>query len=97
MNTKTPTEEAGKDTRGGKVIEFPSQFSPQQEPCDRILRISEVLKTVSVSRSTLCRWERLGQFPTRVQLTNIGSNSATGWRLSDLNNWMRTRKQCQER
>lgn len=51
---------------------------------ERILRIKEVTELTGVSRTTIWRMERNGNFPARVQL-GIGS---VGWRFSEVNDWM---------
>jgi prophage regulatory protein len=61
------------------------------EPTDRILRLREVQQLVSVSRSTLWRWELQGQFPKRIRLSESNRNALTGWRLSNINAWMKSR------
>ncbi|MGL4318213.1 MAG: helix-turn-helix transcriptional regulator [Pseudomonas sp.] len=54
---------------------------------DRFLRFGAVADMIGLSRSTIWRMEREGNFPKRVQL---GSKSVA-WRLSDLNDWMSAR------
>ena len=51
---------------------------------DRILRIKEVTEMIGLSRTTIWRMERKGEFPTRVQL-GVGS---VGWRASELERWI---------
>lgn len=53
----------------------------------RILRTDEVAERLGVSRTTLWRWEREGDFPDRIKL---GPNSV-GWRESDLEDWLEQR------
>ena len=55
---------------------------------DRILRAQEVQQLVGLSRSTIWRLERKGDFPDRVPL-GIGS---VGWLKSDIDAWMQNRK-----
>ena len=57
---------------------------------DRILRINEVLRLVPVSRATLYRLIRRGEFPKPVQL---GSN-AVGWRESMIQEWIKARPEA---
>lgn len=52
-----------------------------------LLRQREVSRLLGISRSTLFRWERVGNFPSRVQ---IGPHSIA-WRTSDIHEWLRTR------
>ncbi len=55
---------------------------------DRILRAHEVQQIVGISRSTIWRLERKGQFPARLPL-GIGS---VGWLKSDIESWVNGRK-----
>jgi prophage regulatory protein len=50
---------------------------------DRLLRLEEVIKLISVSRATIYRHLGTGSFPApvRVGLRRIA------WRASDINNW----------
>ena len=67
----------------------PKQQAPQNgSNQDRILRTQEVIKLVSLSRSTLWRMERKGQFPDRVPL----GTGSVGWLKSDVDAWMQSRK-----
>jgi prophage regulatory protein len=52
-----------------------------------ILKQPEVSRVTGLSRSSLYRLEALGQFPSRVNL----SESATGWRSDDIQKWIRSR------
>ena len=53
----------------------------------KILRTRVVTETTGLSRTTLWRLERRGDFPRRVQL---GPNS-TGWIDSEVEQWIETR------
>jgi predicted DNA-binding transcriptional regulator AlpA len=66
-------------TVNGEVMPPPSQSSP-----DRILRSKEVQEMTGLSRTTLWRLERKGEFPARVALC-AGS---VGWRLSEVELWL---------
>jgi predicted DNA-binding transcriptional regulator AlpA len=55
---------------------------------DRILRMKEVQKLTGVSRSTIWRLEKSGQFPRRVVL----GLSSIGWLKSDVLDWINQRK-----
>jgi len=55
---------------------------------DRILRMKEVRKLTGVSRSTIWRLEKSGQFPRRVAL----GLSSIGWLKSDVLDWLNQRK-----
>jgi predicted DNA-binding transcriptional regulator AlpA len=54
---------------------------------DKIVRSKEVQAITGLSRTTLWRLERAGKFPARIAL----STSNVGWRLSDIQEWIRTR------
>ena len=43
---------------------------------DRLVRLPELIALIGVSPSTIWRWERQGEFPTRI---HIGAR-AIGWR-----------------
>ncbi|MGL1959459.1 MAG: AlpA family phage regulatory protein [Colwellia sp.] len=60
---------------------------PPESSQERILRIEEVVKLTGISRTTIWRKERTGDFPARVPL----SSSIVGWRASDISNWIATR------
>ncbi len=59
----------------------------QTETTDRILRAKEVISLTGLSRTTIWRLEKQGEFPARVSL---GGNRV-GWRLSEINHWIGTR------
>ena len=52
-----------------------------------ILRACDVIRVTGLSRTTLWRLERQGEFPTRIRL---GLNSV-GWREEEVQNWVETR------
>jgi predicted DNA-binding transcriptional regulator AlpA len=52
---------------------------------DKIVRSKEVQALTGLSRTTLWRLERAGKFPARFAL----STSNVGWRLSDIQEWIR--------
>lgn len=54
---------------------------------DRILREKMVIQLTGLSRSTIWREERKGNFPKRRQL----SSRAVGWLESEILTWMETR------
>jgi len=58
--------------------------APTPEMPERIVRIQEVIKLTGLSRTTIWRMERKGEFPSRVQL-GVGS---VGWRASEVNDWL---------
>ncbi|GAA5213750.1 helix-turn-helix transcriptional regulator [Corallincola platygyrae] len=49
-----------------------------------LLTEAEVRKLMSISRSTLRRWIKAGNFPAPVQLPG----RRVAWRSSDLNTWL---------
>lgn len=61
--------------------------APTPDMPERILRIQEVIKLTGLSRTTIWRMERKGEFPARVQLC-VGS---IGWRANELNIWLANR------
>ncbi len=60
---------------------------PENKNQERILRLDEVTQLVGVSRTTLWRMERKGDFPARIPL----SSRSVGWRSIDIDNWMKNR------
>jgi len=54
---------------------------------DRMLRSKEVEKMTGLSRSTLRRYEKKKQFPSRVFL----GKSTVGWKLSEIQQWIESR------
>ncbi len=54
----------------------------------KILRTSQVMGTTGLSRSTIWRLERGGEFPARVQL----STNSIGWIDSEVYEWLKQRK-----
>lgn len=57
---------------------------------DRILRPREVCRAIGLSRTTLWRRVRDGQFPKPIRL---GPN-AVGWRLSAVQEWIDGREEA---
>ena len=55
---------------------------------DRIVRTQEVQQLIGLSRSTIWRLERKGDFPARLPL----GTGSIGWLKSDIDAWMRNRK-----
>jgi prophage regulatory protein len=60
---------------------------PSADEPERLLRGKEVEKLVGVSRQTLWRMERDGDFPKRVR---IGKNGVR-WKASEVNAWLTVR------
>jgi predicted DNA-binding transcriptional regulator AlpA len=69
------------------VVTKNSYFNEPNLP-DRILRSKEVQDMTGLSRTTLWRLERKGEFPARVTL---GQNSI-GWRFNEVNEWISNRQ-----
>ncbi len=60
---------------------------PDNTP-DRIIRAKEVQEMIGISRTTLWRMEKKGEFPRRVSL-GVGS---VGWRLGEVKQWINQRE-----
>ncbi|OMH28136.1 hypothetical protein BGP75_22065 [Motiliproteus sp. MSK22-1] len=69
-------------------MEDQSSPQPQIPTEDRIVRIKEVQSLTGLSRTSLWREERAGRLPSRVALCS----GSVGWRLSDIQEWIRSRK-----
>ncbi len=54
------------------------------------LSVDQVAERFSVSRDSIYRWKRSGDFPKAVKL----GPGTTRWRLSDLEDWEQTRQAC---
>ncbi|MCO6060386.1 AlpA family transcriptional regulator [Pseudomonas sp. MOB-449] len=54
---------------------------------ERFLRFGAVAEIIGLSRSTIWRLEKEGDFPKRVKL----GGKSVAWRLSELNLWMSAR------
>lgn len=63
----------------------PSGFAPNDK--DRIIRSREVQELTGLSRTTLWRMERKGEFPDRLPL----SAGSVGWRLSEVEEWVKSK------
>ena len=53
----------------------------------RLIRKEALLRLISVSNSTLFRWERDGNFPPRIKI----GHKAVAWRIAEIEDWL-TRK-----
>lgn len=62
----------------GGVAPIPTSTNP-----DKIIRIKEVLALTGLSRTTLWRLEKKGQFPARLPL----SAGSVGWRMREVQKW----------
>jgi predicted DNA-binding transcriptional regulator AlpA len=54
---------------------------------ERIVRAKELQELTGLSRTTIWRMERKGEFPSRVPL----SSSSIGWRYTEVMEWMKLR------
>lgn len=52
---------------------------------DKLIRLSDVLKIVPISRSTLWRWVKLRNFPEPIRL----GKGVTVWRAIDIDNYVK--------
>lgn len=52
-----------------------------------ILRVPQVIRATGLSRTTLWRRVRAGEFPTPLRLGGPRSR-AVGWRRADIDNWL---------
>ncbi len=66
-----------------------SSLSEDPLPGDRLLRVPEVCKRTGLSRTTLWRLERAGEFPRRRQI----STQTVGWLVSDVVEWIKSRRE----
>ena len=62
------------------------------EKSDRIVREKERREITGISRTTAYVLEKRGEFPARV----IVSGNRVGWRLSELEEWIRSRQRAAE-
>ncbi|MCZ6576511.1 MAG: helix-turn-helix transcriptional regulator [Acidiferrobacterales bacterium] len=53
----------------------------------KVLRTPQVIQLTGLSRTTLWRLERRGQFPARLRL----SENSVGWREDEILQWLDTR------
>ena len=54
---------------------------------ERIMRIPEVVETTGLSKTTIWRRVRSGDFPMPVKLGSLGTRSI-GWREGDVERWI---------
>ena len=57
---------------------------------DRILRTPEVVKATGLSKTTIWRRVRSGDFPAPVKLGSLATRSI-GWREGDIEEWIESR------
>lgn len=70
-----------KNKQNIKVLE-PKQIKPRDP--DSIIRPKELSKLLSVSTTTLWRWESNGELPKKIEL----AGRAVGWRYGDIQKWL---------
>lgn len=61
-----------------------NQEKPQHPTQERIIRFPQVAQIVGLSRATIFRYERDGDFPQRVQIGKRG----VGWKSSEIDAWL---------
>ena len=57
---------------------------------DRMLRTPEVVRLTGLSKTTIWRRVRSGDFPVPVKLGSLGTRSI-GWREAELEEWLENR------
>lgn len=57
----------------------------------RILRTAELAELLGVSRTTLWRWQREGNFPPPIQLGHGTERPLHGWLEQDVLDWLSSR------
>lgn len=70
-------------TAGTEMVDL----APIPAPAARLLRPRAVCERTGLSRSTLWRLERRGEFPPHRQI----STNAVGWLEEEVNAWIRSR------
>jgi len=60
---------------------------PKERDSNSIIRPTELAEMLSVSKTTLWRWEQNQQLPARINL----SGRSVGWRYGDIANWLSKR------
>lgn len=55
---------------------------------EKLLRFEQIVKLTGLSRTTLWRLEKQGQFPKRVKL----STRAVAWRETEVHQWIAERQ-----
>ena len=63
---------------------------PMTDPLPAILRMPAVIRMVGLSRTSLWRRIRSGDFPPPIRLGGEGSR-AVGWRRADVERWLESR------
>lgn len=60
---------------------------------EKIIKMNEVQKLTSLSRSTIWRLEKSGHFPSKIQL----AEKAIGWIEGDIQRWIQSRRSNKKR
>jgi prophage regulatory protein len=55
---------------------------------DKLVRIKELVRLLSISRANVYRSMKLGTFPKSIKLTE----RTTVWRLSEIDKWIKDRE-----
>jgi prophage regulatory protein len=55
---------------------------------DKLVRIKELVRLLSISRANVYRSMKLGTFPKSIKLTE----RTTVWRLSEIDKWVKDRE-----
>ena len=58
------------------------------EPFDRLVRLRELVKILSISRANVYRLMKLNKFPPSIKLTE----RTVVWRLSEIDEWVKNKK-----
>lgn len=56
----------------------------------QVLNVRDIQKITGMSRTTIWRHEKNGEFPKRMKLTDSGRS--VGWLESDIREWLQSRK-----
>lgn len=73
-----------------ELTEQLNQGRAAQQPCpDRAIRMPELLKIIPLSRQTIYRMIKRGEFPAPIKLSPGG---AVCWRLSSVMMWLTERE-----
>lgn len=84
QKTRHPDRDGAKSAQSSTVVET----SEAADEIDPLLRLPDVLKLVPVSRSTLHRMVRRGEFPRPVKI----STNAVGYPRRGVSEFLRDRK-----
>lgn len=57
---------------------------------DQLLKISDVVERCKVSKATIYRWVKAGEFPAQYQL--VPSGRTARWLASDIHDWLEKKK-----